>query len=294
MSKEKAVATVASEEVMEQLKQSYPQEPGALRIMLPRISMVSQDQTEGKGKATKVVVEAGTFFLERQTDEDEVDEETGKLTGRKVWEKLELGKGFEGVILFQRKQLRMYDEATEIYTNSTVYDSDDEIVPLFSEKAEVARGLPKELKAKYMFTNKKGKVVSALEDNRILYVRYEGEIYQLNLRGSSMFSFMTYQRKTIPSTVVTAFSSEAMEKGDIAWNKMTFEAVRPLNAEEAGIILKNVQELQASIAIEKESYAAVRSNDSAKTKELDTFVADAKKAAEAKPPKLAEPGKKKF
>ena len=127
----KAVTNVASPEVLSQLSSAYPIEQGAMRIILSRISMVSQDVTEGKGKATKVVVEAGTFFVEAQTDD--INEETGK----KVWVKEEIGNSFEGIIVFKRKQLRYYDESTETYTSSPIYDTDDEIIPLFRDKKEV-------------------------------------------------------------------------------------------------------------------------------------------------------------
>lgn len=298
----KSTEVAASSDMMEQLKQSYPSELGALRIQLPRLSMVSQDQKEetrnpktGK-KEIHIVTEAGTFHTELQTDVDEIGEDD-KPTGKKLWEKTDIGTKFEAVILFQRKQLRMYDESTETFTNSTVYDTDEEVIPLFANKAEVARGIPAELKAKYMFTDKTGKNRSALEDNRILYVLKDGEVYQLNLRGSSMFSFMAYARKNIPNTVVTEFSSEAMEKGDIAWNKMTFIALRPLEEEEAIDVLERVTQLKNAVSLEKASFAAVRENDSAKNKELNEFAEEATAAAgkkSASKPAALPSGKKKY
>jgi hypothetical protein len=142
-----------------------------------------------------------------------------------------------------------------------VYDSPDEVIPLWCDKKEVARGTPAELKAKYMFTNKKGKEVSALEDNRILYVLYKDEAYQMNLRGSSMYSLMSYERTVSAPTVVTEFSSEAMEKGEIAWNKMTFKVVRKLTTEEAEKIAELQKEAIEAIGASKASFAKAGEED---------------------------------
>lgn len=243
----KALANVADDETLATLSESFPVEPGVNRILLPRLGMVSQDQVEGKGKSMKVVTEAGTFFIEKQTDE--VDED-----GKKKWEREEIGTSIRGLILFQRKQLRMYDEKTELFTSSPIYDSEEEVVPLFCDKNEVGRGTPKELKEKYQYTDKEGKVKSKLEDNRILYVEVDDTIYQLNLRGSSMYAFMTYSRKVSPPTVITEFSSEAKEKGSIEWNQMTFTPVRKLTQKEAEAAVNKIKEIKTAIVLEKSQY----------------------------------------
>lgn len=252
MTKTKDLAITASNEVLAQLAEAYPQEKGGSYITLPRLSLVSQDKTEvtgkGKDKQITIIATAGDFYTEKQGDE--VDEE-----GKKIWDKKEIGTEFEGIIFFKRHQLKMYDEATEEFTSSPVYDSPDEVIPLWCDKKEVARGTPAELKAKYMFTNKKGKEVSALEDNRIVYVLYKGEAYQINLRGSSMYSLMSYERTVSAPTVVTEFSSEAMEKGEICWNKMTFKAVRKLTTEEAQKIAELQREAIQAIQAAKVGFA---------------------------------------
>lgn len=244
--------SAGDQELVQQLRESYPFEPSALRIQLPRISMLSQDKTEvtGKGKDKKINVleAAGTFFKEMQTED--VDED-----GKKKWVKEDLGDEIEGIIVFQRKQLRMYDEKTELYTSSPVFDSNEEVVPLFCNKAEVARGTVAELKAQYQYQDKEGKTKSKLEDNKILYVLYEDEIYQMNLRGSSMYAYLTYARKVTPPAVLTRFSSEAREKGEIEWNQMLFENLRPLNTKELKASVEKVEEIRNSIAVEKASFA---------------------------------------
>lgn len=271
----KAIAAAPSAEVLAQLEESYPVETVGARIQLPRLSMVSQDQTEGKGKAMKVTVEAGTFFHERQSEEEDEN-------GKRIWKKDELGVSVEGIILFKRKQLRMYDEDTELYTSSPVYDTDDEVVPLWCDKKEVAKGTPAELKALYAYEDKEGKTKSKLEDNRILYVLMGDEVFQLNLRGSSMWAFMTYARKVTPPTVLTKFGSEFKEKGTIAWNQMTFENVRPLNAKEADNVLEQIQKIKKAISVEKSNYQVPVKSASSKVadKEFDEIESSAVKALE--------------
>lgn len=249
MAKNTEIVVRATDKELAALRNEFPTEATFNRVLLPRFGLVSQDKTEGKGKAMKVIAEAGTLFLERQGTE--IDEATGK----KEWEREELGTEAEGIILFQRRQLRMYDEDTEKYTSSPIYDSDEEIVPLFCDKKEVDRGMPKELKAKYEYKGKDGKTKSALEDNKILYVLIGEEIFQLNLRGSSMYSFLTYARSVTPNTVLTRFSSEAREKGDIAWNMMTFESARGVTSKEAGVIMHHITDLKNGILAEKAFYA---------------------------------------
>lgn len=244
----KEVSTVVSQEVIDSLRESYPVEAGYNKIILPRLGLISQDKTEGKGKSMKVIAEAGMFFMENQTDEKDED-------GKAIWDRKEIGTEVEGIILFQRKQLKLYDEATEKYTSSPVYDNEEEVLPLFCDKKEVARGTPADLKEKYKYTDKTGKTKSALEDNRILYVLIEDKVYQMNLRGSSMYSFLTYSRKVLPPAVVTRLSSEAKEKGEIEWNCMTFTKFRDINSEEGADVVAKVNEIKFAVQAEKAQYA---------------------------------------
>lgn len=246
MSKE--LATAVSTESLNALANMFPTDPGYTRSVLPRLTFVSQDKTEGKGKNMTVVMEAGTFLEERETEE--LNE-----AGKKVWSKTELGLAIEGIILYQRKQLRYYDEATEEYTSSPIYDADDEIVPLFTNKKEIARGTPAELKTKYKYTAADGKVKSKLEENRILYILKDGEIFQLNLRGSSMYSFLGYARKTLCPSVLTKMESEPKEKGSIEWNQMTFTPVRLLTQTEVNEVVNYIESIRNGIAEEKAYFA---------------------------------------
>lgn len=277
MSKSTAVANVLNDDTLAILQDSFPVDRNANRILLPRLGMVSQDKTEetgtGKNKKFKLIAAAGEFFIERQGDEED------PKTGKKMWIRTDIGNMIEGVIVFQRKQLRMYDESTEQYTSSPIYDTDDEIIPLWTDKTEVARGTPAELKAKYMFVDKRdGKEKSKLEDNRILYVLYEGEVFQMTLRGSSMYSFLTYARKTLPPSVITVFSSEPKEKGTIAWNQMTFTPKRKLTQKEAEDIVAKVTDIKEAIRLEKSQFTSA--NTSKPDNDLVRFSEDLNKAAE--------------
>lgn len=265
--KSTAVVTVASAEALAELQASFPVEQGFTRTFLPRLGMYSQDVVDGKGKTMKVTTEAGEFYIERQEEE-----ENDKGEMEKVWKRKEIGNEIEAIIIFQRKQLKYYDEKTETYTSSPVYDTEDEIIPLFLNKAEIARGTPAELKARkeYQF-EKDGKTKSKLEDNRILYVLYKDEVYQMNLRGSSMYSWMGYARKVLPPSVLTGMNSEAKEKGTIAWNQMTFEKVRDLNQKELNAVLAKVAEIKDAVKTEKSFYASVAASSDAAKKELEKF-----------------------
>jgi hypothetical protein len=245
MSKE--IVTTITDEQKALLAGSFPAEKGYTRTQLPRLGMFSQDATEGKGKAMKVVTEAGTFYTEKETTDED---------GNRVWKKEEIGTSIKGIIIYQRKQLKHYDEATGIFTSSSVFDDENEVVPLWANKAEIDRGTPEELKARpqYKF-EKDGKVKSKLEDNRILYILYEGDLYQMNLRGSSMYSWLTYSRKVIPPTVLTTFGSESKEKGTIAWNQMTFEKDRDLTTEEGDNVVGHVAQIRDAINQEKAFFA---------------------------------------
>lgn len=258
------VANVISEEALSLLRDSYPVEASFTRILLPRLGMLSQDVTKGKGKDLKVVQEAGLFFIDRQSDEEDED-------GKKVWKKEELGNTINGIILFQRKQLRFYNSDTEVYTSSPVYDTEDQVLPLFRDKAEVDRGTPAELKSRkeYQGVSAKGKPISKLEDNRILYVLYKDEVFQMNLRGTSMYSFLSYGRKVLPPSVLTCFNSEAKEAGSIKWNQMTFESLRPITNEEAEIVLEKVKDIREGIEQEKAYYSSQNNNAEDKKAEQD-------------------------
>ena len=245
MSKE--IIKAPSQEALDKLRSSFPVEKSFTRIMLPRLSFVSQDKMEGKGKEMKVVTEAGTFIKEIQTEE--LNE-----YGKKIWEKTEIGSTVTGTIIHVRKQLKMYNESTEEYTSSTVFDKEEDVVKLFCDKKEVGEGIPSELKAKYQYKTDEGKIRSKLEDNRILYVLIKDEVFQLNLRGSSMYNYFGYTKETLTPSALTVLSSESKEKGTISWNAMTFRTKRNLDSVEVEKVLGLINKIEVAVAAEKAYY----------------------------------------
>lgn len=268
--KETALMVPASQEVMAALSSEFPQEASYTRIMVPRFGMVSQDKLkeEGTGKNKKITLEVaeGTFYTDRET-ENTVTREDG--TEGKEWQKdyLENEKP-EVIILFQRKQLRYYDSGEEKYTSSPIYDRDDEEVVLFKDREEVGRGTPAELKAMYPAVDRKGKPTSGLKEEKILYVLFEGELMQMNLKGTSLWSFQSFARKVAPPTVVTILGAEHCEQGETKWSKMTFTPKRQITAEEAELVMAKIQEIKEAIASEK-AYFAQDNEVVAEKKSLD-------------------------
>lgn len=245
----KELATIP-QELIDAVKNNTPTQDSFQRIMLPRIGMYSQDKTEGKGKSMTVVAEAGMFYIEKETDE--LNDE-----GKKIWAKEEIGTSIEATILYNRKKLSMYDMDTEKYTSSPVYDEDTDMIPLFCDKKEINKGLPKDLKALYKFTAEDGKVKSKLQDNKILYVLYKDELYELSIKSTSMFSYMAYTRSVTPSLVLTTISSEPQQKGSTEWNMMTFKTIRPLDVEELTHVLDLQNGIKAGIKAEKDYFASM-------------------------------------
>lgn len=254
MAKSKELMKTASDEVLAQLGDSYAVEKRGLSITLPRLGMISQDIVEEKKnsktgkKEITVTTEAGTFFIESESDEK--DE-----AGKNIWTKEEIGTEIEGIIFYKRYQLRFFDKGQQKFISSPIFDSMDEVVPLFCDRKEIERGTPAELKALYQFTDERdGKVKSKLADSRILYVLYKGEMFQMNVGGTSMYSLMDYEKTVKPPTVLTKFGSIGQENGAIKWNKMTFEVIRTINQEEAEIILTETEKVKKAIAISKASF----------------------------------------
>jgi predicted Zn-dependent protease len=113
-----------------------------------------------------------------------------------------------------------------------------------------------ELRAKAEFTEiVEGKKKSTLEEQKVLYVLYEGEMHQLTIRGSSSWNFSKYKKTTQIPLVVTTLDSEEAENGSNRYNKMTFSVARNLTNDEAMEVLEFQNEIKSGIA-EKNAYFA--------------------------------------
>lgn len=253
----KEIATTADAATLAAYAAQFPQEAGFTRLMLPRITFKSQDVMDGKGKNKTVSIEAGTFFTEHPTEEKD---EAGKAK----WEKKEIGLEMEGFIIHPRRQLRYYDEPTETYYSTPIFDELTDVIPLFAAGKKIATGTPAELKKSFEYINPDGKTVSKLEDNVVLYISYEDELFQMNLRGSSMYSYKDFARKTKPSAsaYLVHLTSEGQEKGSIEWNQMKFSVLRPLTVEEMTANQVHIDAIRNAIDAERAFYAQQAQDDS--------------------------------
>lgn len=283
--KNTALAAVPDAQDVALLNNLFPAEDGVQRTFLPRLGMFSQNKFEvdKKTKQAVLIQEAGAFYIEKQ-DEEETEQEDGSMK-RAFTKHLLDSDTIQAKIVYVRRLLSLYDSATETYTASPIYDEETEIIPLWANKAEVARGTPAELRALYPGVSLKGKPKSKLEDNRILYVLYKGpedeeeQMYQLNIRGTSMYAFQDYQKKVRPNVplVLTEFSSVEKTQGDTEWNQMTFTKVRDLEAAEVKEVTQHVVEIVDAIKKEKSQFAEKNAADAdwaEQTKAIDAAKKD--------------------
>ena len=251
MSDSKELSTEVSKDLLAEAAGNMPVDTSYQRVILPRIGMYTQDQTEGKGKSMTVTAEAGTYYIDQESDE--LNDE-----GKKVWTKTELGPEIEATVIYHREKLSYYDNATNEFTASPIFDEDTDVVPLFKARKEIARGTPKDLKKNYMYVDPKdGKTKSKLQDMVVLYVLYKGKIYQSEIKGTSMWAFKSYSRTCVPPVVLTRFNSEYKENGSINWNQMKFITVRKLTEDEVREVVGLQNMIKSSIKAEKDYFASL-------------------------------------
>lgn len=252
--KNQELTTEVSSDLVAQAAGNMPVDNSFQRIILPRIGMYTQDQEEGKGKSKVVTAEAGTYYIDQETEELNDD-------GKKVWKKLELGTEIEATVVYHRKKLSYWDSSAEEFTSSPIYDEDTDIVPLFKARKEIARGLPKDLKKNYMYVDPRdGKNKSKLQDMVVLYILYKGNVYQAEIKGTSMWAFKTYSRNVIPPVVLTQFGSEYKESGSINWNQMKFLTLRKLTEDEVKEVINLQNMIKTSIKAEKDYFASLNTD----------------------------------
>lgn len=247
MTKNKEV-TVLSQEELAVLDESYPVSEGSSRLSLPKFGMLAKDVTKetgtGKNKKIEVIQASGTFYTEK--DEGETNEE-----GKNVWTKNYLdGETLDVQVVYHRYQLRFYDKGLEKFISSPIYDTADQVLPLFLDKREIARGTEKELQALYPAKTAKGKPTSDLKKMTILYVIYEGEMHQFNLSVSSGWEFGKYKDKRNPSKFITTLSSTEETFGVNTFRKTLFNVARPLATQEE---LEEVKSFQDTVKTVVES-----------------------------------------
>lgn len=248
---------VLTEEQLAILNAGYPVSDSATRKTLPRFGMLSKDITEesgsGKNKTIKVIESAGTFYTEM--DNGNVDE-----NGKKVWSKTYLGDGVDVIISFNRKQLRKYDKSLKKFISSSIYDRDDQVIPLYLDKQQIQKGTPAQLQALYPALTQKGKPTSDLKEEKLLYVIYQEELYQSNLSLSSKYSFLDYSKTVNPSTVVTALGSLEETNGSNTYRKMTFKNKRLITPEEFDMVKASQDSLNEQVKNDAKYLVASKSD----------------------------------
>lgn len=246
-----------SQELSTELQgESYlPKENTFIRKTFQRISFTSQDKTEGKGKNMVVTEEAGTFFLEKPTNE--TDDKN-----KKIWSHDEIGKSLEGVIFFTRKKLSYYDQAAGKFISSSVYDQDTDEIVLWQDGKQIAKGSKAELQAPYKFIKEDGKPSCKLAENKILYIWYKNEIFELTIKGTSMFEYSGYYKNCNgePNKNMTLISSIECVNGSTEWNKTTYSRVRQLTQDEWDITRELAKDMINGIAEEKAYFAGINTD----------------------------------
>lgn len=226
-----------SEDQLAVLNAAYPVADEEPRLTLPRLGMLAKDIVEetGKGKDKKIdiIQAAGTFFTER--DLGEVSE-----AGKKVWTKEFIdAESIEVIIAYHRRQLRKYDSSLEKFISTPIFDSAEQVVPLYLDGQVIKRGTQAQLQSMYPALTQKGKPTSDLKEECILYVIYEGELFQMNISQSSKWEFRSYARRINPSTVITRIEPKEDEFGSNVFMKMKFDTVRQINPAEFEEVVSN-------------------------------------------------------
>lgn len=269
--KNKKEIQILSPEQLAELNAAYPVAEESMRVNLPRFGMLAKDitQEEGKGKTKtiKIIESAGTFYTEQ--DKGEVNDQ-----GKKVWTKTYLGEEVEVIIAFHRRQLRLYDKGLNKFISSPIYDNKDQIIPLYLDKRQIAKGTQEELRARYPKLTEKGKKSSKLNEETILYILYEGELYQCNLSQSSKWSFKDYSKGVNPSTVITTLNSVEETNGSNTYRKITFKNTRIINSEEFELVKKAQEMLKTQVESDAQYFlenANVKSIEEKQNEELDNY-----------------------
>lgn len=255
------------------LDSSYPVAEESNRLTFPRLGMLSKDLTEetgkGKAKTIKVIESAGTFYTEK--DNGETDPETGK----KIWTKEFIGDKIEVVIAYERKQLRKFDASLKKFISTPLYDTADQVLPLYLDKQVIKRGTPEQLQSLYPALTAKGKKTSDLKEECILFVLYEGEMYQMTLSQSSKWAFKDYKKNVNPSKVLTLIGSVEETFGTNAYQKMTFKNQRFITQEEFDSVVEG-QTILKDKAQSDAQYLLANANapiESSKDAELEAIAA---------------------
>lgn len=257
------------------LNEAFPIVESTDRVRYPRMNMLSKDEVEttgtGKNKKIKVIEAAGTFYIDVKGDNDEFEKNF-----------LE-GDTQDFIIVYHRKQVKYFDKGLNKFISSPIFDTDEQIVPLYLDKRVIARGTKAELQARYPALTQKGKKTSDLKEYKVLYVLYAGKMYELNMSVTSGWAFSKYASSfkdgASPATVVTTIGSVEETNGSNTYRKMTFVKGRAIDADELELIKENQQAVKESAESSAQYYLTESTKPAPKDgdEELDEMVAGATK-----------------
>lgn len=253
----KEIKTLTDEQIAI-LNNNFPVSEDDTRKSFPRLGMLSKDLTSetgtGKNKKIDIIEAAGTFYTEK--DEGEIDED-----GKKKWTKTYIeGETLDVIIVYFRYQLRRFDSSLNKFYSTPIYDTPDQILPLYLDKQIVQKGTEKDLQAKYPKLTAKGKPSSDLKKDTILLVLFRGEMYQLNLSVSSGWAFSAYKRTVNPSLVITTLGSTEETFGTNTYRKISFTKGRSIDGDEFDLVQEGQNVLKA--AVENDSKMFIGSGQS--------------------------------
>jgi len=229
---------------LEALKNSYPQhaEDNYVKTNLPQIRFKAKAVLDDDDK---VVTKAGTFVRVTRSEE--------KVDDKYEYTETPIGLDMTVDILYERYKLNYYNSGDNAYVSSPIFDNKDEVVKLFSGGKEIASGTVAELQGQYI-VEKDGKKRSELQLLKVLYVLFEGEVYEMTLSLGNGFTYRKYKQENIVPIVHTKITSKKTEHGGNKYNEMVFTAGEYLTEEEAQSNLKIVDDIKKGIADEKAFY----------------------------------------
>ncbi len=245
---------IITQEQLDLIKSLTPvDEDSYSRIQLPKIGMFSKDVLEetgtGKSKKIELISPAGEFYIEAEGEKDE--------EGKRTFNKTPIeGESLDVVIFYNRKKLSMWDDSTKVYTKTPLYDSKDEVLPLFEGKNKIATATPAELQAMYPSLSLKGNPTSKLKEVTVLYVLYNGLPYEFELGMSSKYEFLTYKSSVVlPQMVTTLTPSEDRTVGSNTYKAVLFKSNGTINAEQGNLVIEAITSMTDIISSQKAHFA---------------------------------------
>ena len=255
----KTIQTTLSQDQIQELKLQQPIENSYQKMHFPELGMLSQDETEesgtGKAKKIEVINAAGEFFIKTKEEVIE-DGKTKNVYSNKYFD----GETLEGIIVYHRKMLKMWDAGNKVFITTPIFDDENEIIPLFSSGKKYTKdgmevkGNIKQLQSLFPAVSAKGTPTSKLKQITILYVLMDDKMYQMELSASSTWLFSDYKRNNVVPAVVTSIGSLEDTQGVVVYRKCTFKSIGSISTEQFETVKQMVIDIKDFINAEKEYF----------------------------------------